>query len=303
VARALWSGAISFGLVNVPVKLYTATPSSSAHGIALHRLHAPCGTRINHVRRCPTCNVDVPWDDVVSGYEFKKGRFAVISKDEMPEPDRGEIGAVAIEDFVDAQEIDPLLFDRAYWVVPDGTPRAYALLRQALEDAGRVAVARVVVRTRSHLAVLRPVGTHLVLHTLFFHGESVPEQEIPAGSDGVEVPPRELALARELVERMTSPFEHGKYADVTTERMRKLIEEKIATKDVAGPGPVQVGEGEVVDIMEALRRSVERTARERAESAMVASPSGAAGTSPRPAGGGRRRQRAAARPSRKSGGA
>lgn len=303
MARALWSGAISFGLVNVPVKLYTATPSSSAHGISLHRLHAPCGTRINHVRRCPSCNVDVPWEDVVSGYEFRKGRFAVIRQEEIPEPERGELGAVAIEDFASASEIDPLLFDRAYWVVPDGTPRAYALLRQALEDAGRVAVARVVVRTRSHLAVLRPVGTHMVLHTLFFAGEAVAEEEIPAGAEGVEAPPRELALARELVERMTAPFEHGKYADVTTERMRKLIEEKIAAKDVAAPGPIEVGEGEVVDIMEALRRSVERSARERAETALAPDVQGSAGTSPRPAGGGRRRQRAQAKPTRKSGGA
>jgi DNA end-binding protein Ku len=296
MARALWSGAISFGLVNVPVKLYTATPSSSAHGISLHRLHAPCGTRINHVRRCPSCNVDVPWEDVVSGYEYQRGRFAVIQKEEVPEPDRGEIGAIAIEDFVDAEEIDPLLFDRAYWVVPDGTPRAYALLRQALEDAGRVAVARVVVRTRSHLAVIRPVGTHLVMHTLFFAGEAVAEEDIPAGTDGVAVPDRELALARELVERMTAPFEHARYPDVTTERMRKLIEEKIAAKDVTAPGPVKVGEGEVVDIMEALRRSVERSARERAQTALAGEPPAAPSAT-------RRRQRVAKRTVRKSGGA
>jgi len=293
VARALWSGAISFGLVNVPVKLYNATPSSSAHGITLHRLHGACGNRISHVRRCNQCQVDVPWEDVVSGYEYQRGRFAVIQKEEVPEPERGEVGAIAIEDFVEGEEIDPLLYDRAYWIVPDGTPRAYALLHQALVDSGRVAVARVVVRTRSHLAVVRPVGSHLVMHTLFFAGEVAAETEIPPGAEGVETAAREQGLARELVEKMTGSFEHERYEDVTTGKLRKLIEEKIAAKEVTvTSGPVEVAEGDVVDIMDALRRSVERTARERAESAMGNPPAG--GSTP-PA---RRRQRAATRPKR-----
>jgi DNA end-binding protein Ku len=275
VARALWSGAISFGLVNVPVKLYNATPSSSAHGITLHRLHGACGNRISHVRRCNQCQVDVPWEDVVSGYEYQRGRFAVIQKEEVPEPERGEVGAIAIEDFVEGEEIDPLLYDRAYWIVPDGTPRAYALLHQALVDSGRVAVARVVVRTRSHLAVVRPVGSHLVMHTLFFAGEGRRRDRDPAGRRGSRDRGARAGAGaraggeddRQLRARALRGRDHRK--------LRKLIEEKIAAKEVTvTSGPVEVAEGDVVDIMDALRRSVERTARERAESAMGNPPAG-----------------------------
>src|SRR5262245_7954548 len=126
MARALWSGAISFGLVNVPVKLYKATPSESAKGVSFHRIHSKCGTRLKSLRYCPTDDqVDVPWNEVVSGYEFAKGRYAILGKEELSEVDAGEKGAIAIEDFVDADEVDSMLVDRSYWVVPDGPARPY----------------------------------------------------------------------------------------------------------------------------------------------------------------------------------
>jgi DNA end-binding protein Ku len=267
VARALWTGAITFGLVNVPVKLYQATPTDSGRGLSFHRLHGKCGTRIQHRRWCPVDEVEVPWEEVVLGYEFARGRYAVIRKEELPGPERDEIAAIAIEDFVHAEEVDPMLFDRAYWVVPDGPARPYAILHQALLEASRVAIARVLIRTRVHLAALRPAGDHLVLETMFFQDEVVAEEDVPPGVAGAKVAQRELDLARELVDKMTRPFDPTSYRDVTTERMRKLIEQKIAEKDVTQPR-VEVGEAEVIDIMEALRRSIARGAEQRAEAAL-----------------------------------
>jgi DNA end-binding protein Ku len=269
VARALWSGAISFGLVNVPVKLYKATPSSSAHGISFNRLHGTCGTRIAHVRRCPSCEIDVPWEDVVNGYEFASGRYAIIRTEELDatRAGAGEEAAIALEDFVDAAEVDPILVDHAYWIAPDGPAKPYALLHRALTETGKVAVARVMIRTRTHLALVRPVGDHLVLSTMFFADEIVAEEEVPAGAGAAKLTERELELARELVERMSAPFEHARYKDETTARMRQLIEEKIAKQEVAAPARIELGEAEVVDIMDALRRSLERTSVRRAEEA------------------------------------
>lgn len=272
MARALWSGAISFGLVNVPVKLFKATPTDSAHGISFHRLHK-CGTRLKHERVCPACNLhDVPWDEVVSGYEYARGRHAIVDREELAAVDRGEIGAIAIQDFVEADEVPPMVFDKSYWIAPDGPPKPYALLYQALLHTGRVAVARVVVRTRSHLAVVRAQGGHLVLSTMFFAEEMVGEEAVPPGAEGVTVSDRELDLARELVDRMTVTFDHHRYPDEVTVRMRELLVAKIAEKGdrAEGPAAAHVGEGEVIDIMDALRRSLQKTSAERAEETALA---------------------------------
>jgi DNA end-binding protein Ku len=265
MARSLWSGAITFGLIHVPVKLYGATPASSGHELAFHRLHDRCGTRLRNLRWCPHCDEEVGWDHVVSGYEFERGRFAIVKREELPEPERGERAAIGIEDFVDGAELDPLYFDRAYWIAPEGTPRTYALLHRALHETGHVAIARVLVRTRSHLAVVRTAGEHLQLVTLFFANEVTREAEIPAGAEGVTVGARELELAKELVTKMSAPWDPARYADTTTAKLRELIEKKIAEHETVETGPVELPAREVVDITEALRRSVERAATARAE--------------------------------------
>lgn len=257
MARALWSGAISFGLVNVPVKLFKATTSSSAHSISFHQIHERCGTRIQHMRHCPTCNVDdVPWEEVVKGYEFTRGQYAIVREEELPKAQRGEEASISIEDFVDLADVDPVQYDRSYWVVPDGPPKAYALLYRALSETGRVAIARVMLRTRAHLATVRARGQHLVMETMFFADELVAESDVPAGAEDVKVTDRELDMAKELIDRMTVTFDPGKYRDAYSEEVRELIDRKIADKQVAAPGPVGVGGAEIVDIMDALRRSL-----------------------------------------------
>ncbi len=182
--RAMWSGAISFGLVNIPVKLYKATASSSGKQISFHQIHKSCGTRLRHIRFCPKDEVEVPWDEVVKGYEFEKGKYVEVGDDELDAllPDES-YASVAIESFVALEEVDPIFYDRAYYVAPDGPPKPYALLHEALGSTGKVAVARVMLRTRSHLALVRVLGSHLLLETMFF-GNEIADAGEPAGNAG-----------------------------------------------------------------------------------------------------------------------
>ncbi len=258
MARALWSGAISFGLVNVPVQLYRSTASTSAHSISFHQIHKTCGTRLQHIRRCPTEGIDdVPWEEVAKGYEFSKGRYAILDEEDLPKASAEDRAQIAIVDFVALEDVDPMYFDRTYWIAPEKqAAKAYALLLHALEKSGKIAVARVMLRTRSHLAAVRPHGKHLVMETMFFEDEMIPEEEIPAGAEGVKPPERELSLAMDLIERMSGDFEPSRYRDEYTDEVRQRIDEKIAKQKVTGEGPVHVGGGDVIDIMDALKRSL-----------------------------------------------
>jgi DNA end-binding protein Ku len=225
MARSLWSGAITLGLIHVPVRLYGATPAASGHALSFHRLHDRCGTRIQNKRWCPHCDEEVAWEHTVTGYEIEKGRYAVVNAKKEDDRERGERASISIEDFIDEDELDPIYIDRAYWVVPEGNPKAYALLHHAFRETGRVAVARVLLRTRSHLAAVRAAGDHLQLATLFFPAEVTRERELPAGAEDVAVAPRDLALARELIDKMTVAFDPSRYPDTTTARLRELIAE------------------------------------------------------------------------------
>src|SRR5262249_10931127 len=158
---ALWSGAISFGLVNIPVKLFKATASAAGREVSFHQMHKTCGTRLKHLRWCPKDEVEVPWDEVAKGYEVEKGHYVEITDEELDELSPEEdYATIAIDRFVALADVDPLFFDRHYYVSPAGSPKAYALLHRALSDADKVAVARVLLRTRSHLALVRVVGEH-----------------------------------------------------------------------------------------------------------------------------------------------
>lgn len=272
MARALWSGSLSFGLVSVPVKLFRATSTATAaHSISFHQIHRACGSRLAHVRRCPTCEVDVPWEDVVKGYEYSRDRYALVETEELPAASREEKAAIAVIDFVPAAEVDPMYFDRSYWMAPDGpgAAKAYGLLFHALHEEGRLAISRVMLRTRSQLAAVRTHGSHLIMDTMFFQDELVSEEEIPPGVAGRPRPTeRELKLARDLVEKMTTHFDPSRYKDEYTSQVRALLADKIAKQeDVTAPGPVRVG-GKVIDLMDALRKSLaEGTAKGAAKSA------------------------------------
>src|SRR5262245_26007547 len=290
-ARPAWKGAISFGLVNVPVKLYNATAPSSGHQISFHQVHKTCGTRIQYKRWCPTDEREVPWEEIEKGYEFEKGRYAVVTAEELKALPRPDEAAIAIEAFVSQEEIDPLYYDRGYYVAPDGAGKAYALLTRTLKDSGRVAIARMALRTRAHLSVLRARGDRLILHTMFYPEEIVAEDRV-AGVPAARVSEGESEMARELVDRMSGTFEPERYTDEYTAKLRETIETKIAGEETVQAPLLPAAEGgRVVDLMDALRRSLARGGRAPARRA-EASPARRR-TSARASGGGRRHHKKA----------
>jgi DNA end-binding protein Ku len=261
----MWSGAISFGLVNIPVKLFKATASTSGRQISFHQIHKPCGTRIRHIRWCPKHEVEVPWDEVAKGYELEKGKYVEVSDAELdallPEED---YATVAIENFVALDDVDPIYYDRAYYISPDGSPKAYALLHETLAATGKVAVARVLLRTRSHLALVRVLADHLVLETMYFDAEIVDAAEVPGVPQGkpAHVDKKQLEVAEKLVESMTIAWDPERYKDEYTQKVKHVIEQKIDGGEIVESPAAPAGEGEgaqVVDLLEALRQSVDAT--------------------------------------------
>jgi DNA end-binding protein Ku len=268
--RALWTGTISFGLVNIPVKLYRATASGSAKSISFHLLHEKCGSRIKNVRWCPHCDEAVEWKDLIKGYEVSKGRYVKVDPEELDKvlPDE-DFAAVAIDSFSLLEEVDPIYFDRGYYAAPEGSPKAYVLLTRALAESGRVAIARVTLRTRSHLAILRPKDGYLLLSTMFFENEVVSADEVaglPEVKKQAQVDNKQLDAALQLIDQMTVGWDPSKYSDEYAEKVEHLIEEKIAGGEVSVPEEVAAAEeggGKVVDLLEALRRSVKQPEAEK----------------------------------------
>lgn len=260
--RAMWSGSISFGLVNIPVKMYKATAAASGRSVSFHQIHATCGTRIKMKRWCPKEDVEVPWDEIVKGYEVEKGKYVPVQADELdallPEDD---YASVAIESFVGLSEVDPVYFDRAYYLSPDGasSPKAYALLHRALADASKVAVARVLLRTRSHLALVRVLGDHLVLETMFFASELTDIEDVPGVAKGkAHIEPRQLKMAEQLVESMTIDWDPERYKDEYANKVKEVIARKLEGGQILeAPGSNEGGQ--VVDLMEALQKSIAAT--------------------------------------------
>jgi DNA end-binding protein Ku len=260
MARALWSGAISFGLVNIPVKMFRATASASAKSIGFHQIHKTCGTRLVHKRWCPKDDVEVPWEDVAKGYEVSKGRYVVMTEEELdrllPED---EYAAIAIDNFVELGAIDPMFFDRAYYLAPDGSPKAYVLLERALETSGKVAIAHVTLRTRSHLSVVRAQEGRLVLSTMFFADEVVDPAEVPGIPSGkaATVDKKQQDAAQQLIDSMTVSWDPASYHDEYTAKVEDLIGAKVSEGEVTEALVLpEAKRGQVVNLLDALKRSI-----------------------------------------------
>jgi DNA end-binding protein Ku len=252
MARSLWSGTISFGLVSVPVRMIGATESKELrfHFLDKHDLQ-PIGH--DKVRRDTGEHVDS--DDVVRGFEVEKGRFVPLEDEDLDRLDVELTKTIDICDFVDLDEIDPIYFRKAYYLLPrDGAEKPYRLLVRALEETGKVAIAKIVIRNKQHLAALRPWNGVLVLETMYYADE-VREPEQVDGGGQLRKP--EVEMAKSLVENLSEPFEPERYHDRYREELLQLIRAKAKGKEL--PEPEEAEEGEVVDLMEALRASVERT--------------------------------------------
>jgi DNA end-binding protein Ku len=256
--RSIWSGAISFGLVNVPIKLYSAVSKKT---VRFHQLHGETGTRIQQRRVDPSTGEEVTYDDIVKGYEIGKDRYVVITPDELDSLDPEKTRTIEIEDFVEESEIDPLYYDHPYYLAPaTGAEKPYRLLLDAMAQAGRVAIARVVIRNKEQLVAIRPAGEALTMSTMNFADEVVsPDaiEEIAAEEDGkAKATQRELDMAEQLIDSLTSDFDPDKYHDTYRERVLDLIERKAAGEEIA-VAPEAPEPAAVPDLMAALEASLQ----------------------------------------------
>ena len=251
--RAIWSGTISFGMVSIPVNLYTATES---HDVRFHLLHKRDGVRLKNVRWCPKDEKAVPWDDVVRGFEYTKGKYLPVSEEDLDHLPVKSVHTVDISDFVKLEEVDPIYYDKAYYLAPDEAGvKAFALLRQALQQTGRAAVAKVAIRDKENLCLVRPYEDVLSMETMFYANEIRSTQDIAA--DGAKVSPKELQMAVSLIENLSDSFDPDRYRDEYQAALKQVIKAKVEGAPLP-EAPTEKG-GRVVDLMEALRASVEQT--------------------------------------------
>jgi len=233
MARAIWTGAISFGLVNVPVKLYSAT---SPKTVRFHQLSSKTGARIRQKRVDPTTDEEVPFEDIVKGYEITPDHYVLIAPEELDALDPKATKTVDILDFVDLAEIDPIYYDHSYYLAPStGGAKAYRLLLDAMRESGKVGIGLVVLRSKQQLCALRPTGEVLTLSTMLFGDEVLsPDRldELDAIEDA-EASDRELKMAQQLIDSLSSEFDPGKYHDEYRERVLELIEKKAAGEEIA----------------------------------------------------------------------
>jgi DNA end-binding protein Ku len=227
--RSIWNGTITFGLVNVPIKLYSATESKS---IRFHEVHLPDGARIEHRRICPKDGEEVPADHILKGYEVAPGEYVVLEKDEIKAAagDRGKV--IHIEEFVNAGDIDPVFFEKTYYAGSRDDNDAYRLLHEALRRSGRAGIGRFTFHDREYLVVLRGLDEVLALHTLRFHDEVVPGKEVAPGDAGRKPTAREIEMAERLVDSLAERFDPRKYEDTYRTAVLDLIRRKAAGEEI-----------------------------------------------------------------------
>jgi DNA end-binding protein Ku len=257
MARAIWSGSISFGLLNVPVKLYSAV---ARRGISLREIRESDSARIRHRRVAEGTDEEVPYDEIIKAFEITKDRYVPITKDEMASLDPKKTRAIEVQDFVEIAEIDPIYFDSPYYLGPAaGAERAYSLLAQAMEASGKVAIARFVFRNKEHLAAIRPGDGVLTLTTMRFADEVVPPSELDdvLPSEAPKVPKREVQMAEQLIDSLTSSFDPSAYRDEYREELLAMIERKAAGEEVVvAPEGEEREATKAPDLMAALEESI-----------------------------------------------
>ena len=257
--RSLWNGVISFGMVSIPVKLFTATDSKD---VSFHLLHRICNSRLKQLRWCPICDREVEWAEIVRGYEYAKEQHVVFSEEDFASLPVASKHTVEVSAFVKAEEIDPVFYEKSYYVEPDDIgAKPFALLMQALETKGLTAIAKIAVREKERLCALRLMDGTLMLETLFYADEIRLEKgkEMPATKAGE----RELEMALTLIDLLTEPFEPEKYQDEYRKAVTAAIEAKLEGKEIeeAAPAPP----AKVTDLMAALRASVEAAKKRKGE--------------------------------------
>ncbi len=257
--HTMWKGSVSFGLVNIPIKMFTATEDKD---IKFKYLHRECHTPLKYKKVCPTCDKEVSEEEIVRGYEYELGHFIIIDeKDMLALKSELDNKSIDILDFVNLAEIDPIYFDKSYYLSPQETGnKAYTLLRQAMNDTGKIAIAKMTIRNKQTLAALRVYKNVLVLETIFYPDEVRAISDVPGLPEATNVNEKELDIATKLIGNLTAPFEPEKYKDDYREALRELIDKKIEGKEIeiAPEAPHK----NVIDLMEALQASLKEAKKE-----------------------------------------
>ncbi len=260
--RPLWNGTLTFGLVVIPVRLYAATERKS---VSFHLIHDACHTPIKYMKWCPHCEKEVPPDEIVKAYEYQKGQHVVVSEEEIEAIPGPDAHAIEILDFVKLTDVDPIYYEKSFFLEPrEGAEKAYSLLLGSMREEGKVALARVAIRAKETLAIVRTYrDKFIMLETMFWSDEvrSGEELRIPAE---VALGDREQAMARTLIETLSAGFEPAKYHNRQREAVAELIQKKIQGREIVKEPEVAV---QVIDLMEALRRSVEKAKSGKKEAA------------------------------------
>jgi DNA end-binding protein Ku len=260
--RTIWNGSLSFGLVTIPVGLAPATaPKARASDVTFRTLHRECKTPIKQKRWCPVHEREVSNDEIVKGWEVSKGQFVIVEEADLEAIAQHDTSrAIDIARFVPLEQVDPLFFDRTYYLAPSSATaqrRPYVLLLEAMKESGMAAIGRMVIRGNENLVLIRPKGEALVLETLFLAEDVRSQAEIEEAVEETEVQEGELQLARQLIDGLVGEFEPEELHSEYRQNLRALLEAKLKGEEIARPEPV--AEAPVVDLMEALRKSVAAT--------------------------------------------
>jgi DNA end-binding protein Ku len=256
MARAIWSGTISFGLLNVPVRLFSAV---ARRNIALREIRESDNSRIKHKRVAEGTDEEVPYENIVKAYELTPGQYVPLTKDEMSALAPEKTRAIDVQDFVDIEEIDPMYFDSPYYLGPaDGAEKAYSLLAAAMESSGKAAISRFVFRNKEHLAAIRAADGVLTLTTMRFHDEVVPPSELDDAlpDKKPKVAKREQQMAEQLIDSLSTEFEPDAYKDEYREQLLALIEQKAEGKEIVAPEAEAPKATKAPDLMAALEESI-----------------------------------------------
>jgi DNA end-binding protein Ku len=273
--RTIWNGSINFGLVNIPVGLALATkPGAKQSDVSFRTLHRECGTPIKQKRWCPVHDREVPNDELVKGWEVAKGEFVFIEDEDLEAIMlQDDSRAIEISRFVQLDEIDPVFFDRTYFLAPSSTPaqrRPYVLLLRAMQESGMGAIGRFVLRGQENFALIRPRGEALALETLFVAEDVRSQAEIEEAVEGTEVKDAEMELARQVIDSLTGDFDPTELVSEYRRDLRAMLEAKLAGQEIKVPEPVEE-EAPVIDLMEALRQSVSEAQKQRKPAAKAKS--------------------------------
>ena len=262
--RSLWKGAITFGLISIPVRLYSAVQEKS---LKFHLLHDDDGGRIKYERTCAKCGKKVQWDDIVKGYEYSKEHYVTFSEDELGALDIDSIRAIDVVAFVPLTDIDPIYFNKTYYVAPEASGlKAYRLLSEALEAEGQVGVAKVALREKEHLATIRLKDDVFVLETMYWPDEIRPA-EFEELSKKVDVRDNEVKMARQLIQQLATDWQPEEFRDEYREKLEELVAQKVDGQEITVAVEPEQEPTKVVDLMEALKASVEQAKKSKQTSA------------------------------------